>query len=432
MKRCWLLSIVGGCLWLLLVADARALPPPFAAAAGRADASTWLSTFAACAKQRRVTSVACEFADVTGDGAVDLRDVSRRMSGADDTAAFRRVLARCADEGRPLCEIPDGTYYLRDDNRIPTGTYDLSGVTLQSIGGDDLGDGGYRRSRAAMLVIDQPGVTLIEGTLRGTAQWPPRTEFRPGIEILGATDFEIRCTRIEDFTEGDGVTVLGWPVEPGNLDAGYVHAGGTITDVTIIRAARNGVSVIDADGLLISNLLCEEIKGKSPQSCLEIEPGSSGYHQLTKIVARSVRSNSCNGAAVEVNVERIDGRVPPVDVKISDVWSVNDNFGIRLMAPKTMWHESQHHGPPKAGRVVIEDVRIIRPRLLGVWTGHGDHPFQRDWPIAFELLHAWIEPAPGIPPFWWDVAAGDGALSVRLDESVGWAGTAAFPKGVQR
>jgi hypothetical protein len=116
-------------------------------------------------------------------------------------------------------------------------------------------------------------------------------EWRHVLSIRSATDFTMEGGTLSD-SGGDGIMVAGGD---GVHDANF-STNVTLRHLRIVRAWRNGLSVISVKGLLVEDCSFEETSGTNPQFGIDLEPDPTPFGYLERLVFRRVRLlNNLNG-----------------------------------------------------------------------------------------------------------------------------------------
>jgi hypothetical protein len=196
----------------------------------------------------------------------------------DSTAALQAALAT----GQPVY-VPPGTFVI-DSARLPAGAVlQGPGVLKQKRGAQFLltGDSGSADPRANLQ-----GITLRDLTLQGTVEEDGFLEFFHLVALHGVTGLRVMNVRFVGF-RGDGL-YLGSGSKPGlerhNRD---VTVRGCLFD-GINRNNRNGISVIDCDGLVIENCDFRRCTNERMPGPIDLEPNDHPWPIIRRV---SIRGN---------------------------------------------------------------------------------------------------------------------------------------------
>lgn len=191
---------------------------------------------------------------------VNVRNKGAKGDGrTDDTAAIQRAIDEVGGTGGTAL-VPDGTYMVNANgpkrlhlkSRM---TLMLSpGATLKAIPNGEI-------ESSVLKIAGVANVTVIGGTLEGDREQHQGTsgEYGMGIRIeLGAEHITISGVTAKNMW-GDGF---------------FVEA---VKDVTLCSVVadhnrRQGLSVIEADGLLVTNSVFKNTRGTRPSAGIDLEP----------------------------------------------------------------------------------------------------------------------------------------------------------------
>jgi hypothetical protein len=191
---------------------------------------------------------------------VNVRDKGDKGDGkTDDTAAIQSAIDAVAGTGGTVL-VPDGVYMidaaakprlsLKDDMTLKL----ADGATLKAIPNDE-------KNYAILMIAGVSNVAVIGGTLEGERYQhkAKKGEWGMGIDIRsGAKHVVIAGVTAKDMW-GDGFYVG---------DASNV----TFCGVTADRNRRQGLSVIEAEGLVVLNSVFQNTGGTRPGAGIDFEP----------------------------------------------------------------------------------------------------------------------------------------------------------------
>jgi Pectate lyase superfamily protein len=191
---------------------------------------------------------------------VDVKDKGAKGDGkTDDTAAIQLAIKEIAGTGGTVL-LPDGTYMVnaKGKNRLKVKsdiTLKLStGATLKAIPNDS-------KSYSVLSISGVSNVTVAGGTLEGDRKQHKGTsgEWGMGIRIdRGASHITISGVT-SGAMWGDGFYIE---------DAKDVK----FCSVTADNNRRQGLSIIDADGVLVTNSVFKNTSGTRPSAGIDLEP----------------------------------------------------------------------------------------------------------------------------------------------------------------
>jgi hypothetical protein len=143
-------------------------------------------------------------------------------------------------------------------------------------------------------------------------------EYRHNIAINGASNVTINGLTIIG-SGGDGINI--------GSSSSLIPTNIRINDVHIVHAYRNGIALINGNGVYIVNPIIDSTKGKQPEAGIDIEPNSGIAEQLKgiKIVNPITRNN--NGYGVLITPSRlVDSISKTMDVVVEN--AVSDSDGL--------------------------------------------------------------------------------------------------------
>ena len=185
-----------------------------------------------------------------------------------------------------------------------------AGVRIVALSGSFRGKGDSLLSvvKAANLRLVGYGAEL--SMRRDEYAKPPyeASPFRMGINILGATNISLEGIRVTN-TGGDGIYI-------GPADS-HVYAdshGVTVRDVTVVNASRCGLGITGVVGLLVQNVFVSDTHGASPESAVDIEPGSK-YHHAQGIVFDNVTLQKSGSHNFAISLHGVES---PVSITLNN------------------------------------------------------------------------------------------------------------------
>lgn len=264
----------------------------------------------------------------------------RPQSGNDWTAAFNLAVSLAR-----RVHVPAGEYLLTSADWPPD----------TEIFGD--GDQSVLRmpADAAYLITNDSGspspthnirrLHMHDLQLRGSCDTDGMSEFRHLLSLNGVSDVRFERVLFRGF-RGDGL-YLG----SGNRGDSERHN----TDVKVIncrfdginRENRNGISVIDCDGLLVEGCRFRDLTRRNMPGAIDIEPNRKAWHVVRNIHIRRNRFQRVGGNAGVISV--YVPAVTPLPRRIV----VEENIGEQYLGTGSFFHYNDNRAPgtdtPPAG-----------------------------------------------------------------------------------
>lgn len=237
----------------------------------------------------------------TSSRVVNVKDKGARGDGrTDDTAAIQTAIDKVAGTGGTVL-VPDGTYMINAiaEARLSLGrdmTFKLSkGATLKAI------PNGLEHS-TVLKISNVSNVTVVGGTLQGereehkgkTGEYGMGLWIGPGAEhvtVSGVTSKEMW---------GDGFFI------DGAKDV-------TFCSVTADRNRRQGMSVIEADGLVVTNSVFSNTGGTRPSAGIDLEP-NEGTELIKNVRIENSKFLNNVGAGVLISGKKGTTNVSNVEI----------------------------------------------------------------------------------------------------------------------
>lgn len=207
-----------------------------------------------------------------------------------------------------------------------------SGVTVRAKPGafPNLGDKLLYLLGRSNVTISGYGATLAMNKAEYTSgQW------RAAIVIASCQDITVEGVTITG-AGGDGVYIGRATTNPANYPA---HSSNiTVRNVRCYNNARNGMSVISVDGLLVEKCAFVNTSGQNPQAGLDFEPNSAD-ERLTNIIIRDcVMENNVNYGVVLGLQTGMSGAPTPLSILLDRIRvgsQVNDQPSFLHYGPAT-------------------------------------------------------------------------------------------------
>lgn len=220
---------------------------------------------------------------------VDVKTTGAKGDGlTDDTLAIQAAIDQVGGTGGTVL-VPDGTYMI-DATRAGGAGLDLEAdMTIRLSSGAVLkvipnALGGYR-----LLRIGAPNVAVVGGTLEGdrAAHLGTTGEHGMGITISGASSVVIEGVTIKEF----------WG------DAIYVTSGArrvSVCDVVTDHNRRQGISIIDVDGMRVTRSTFKNTIGTPPAAGIDFEPNEG--NRVNDVVVSGCVTENNGGDGFQIGV----------------------------------------------------------------------------------------------------------------------------------
>jgi parallel beta-helix repeat protein len=203
----------------------------------------------------------------------------------DDTAAIQRAINAVAGTGGTV-RIPDGTYLINATavsgrNGIVLG----SDMTLSLSSGAVLQAMPQTASTYYMVVVSAvKNVNIVGGTLVGDRNNHNGTsgEWGMGLAVFSGTNVVIQGVTARDFW-GDGFYVSG------------ANSGVTLCAVVADHNRRQGLSIIEGDGIVVRSSTFKNTIGTAPEFGIDIEPNPGESVTNLQIINCTMTGNNGGG-----------------------------------------------------------------------------------------------------------------------------------------
>ena len=194
------------------------------------------------------------------------------------------------------------------------------------------------------ITVDGHGATLLMNKEEYTdGQW------RHGISIKQSSNITIRGLEVRD-SGGDGI-YIGGTSEEGSYSSDII-----VDYVTAINNKRQGMSIVSAEGVWVSNSVFTETKGTLPEAGLDIEPNHE-YDRLVNINFSDCKFTNNNYAGIVLSLGQMTSNSLPISVYFNNCYTSYNaseeneysNSEIVLTADKK---------DPVGGEVVFDNLEI--------------------------------------------------------------------------
>jgi Right handed beta helix region len=228
--------------------------------------------------------------------------------GGDDTQVFQTALNATAVRGQTL-EIPAGSYRIRPIFFPANSTVVADpNVTVQAMPG-------YGETDHMLNIADVQNVSLTGTPGRSIFRMQKAEytsgEYRHCLSITGATNVRIDGIQCNN-SGGDGVYI-------GDGSQQY-SANVQIKNSGFDNNRRQGMTVISARNLVVSNCNFTNTSGTPPSDGIDIEPNLASDSLVNvEIDSSSVTGNAGNG--LTFGIERLNAGSAPVSIRVSNLSS---------------------------------------------------------------------------------------------------------------
>ncbi|MDH7481266.1 MAG: right-handed parallel beta-helix repeat-containing protein [Armatimonadota bacterium] len=148
-----------------------------------------------------------------------------------------------------------------------------------------------------------------------------KAEWRHVLSICGCTNVKVYGLTLAE-SGGDGIYL-------GSGRNGEVNKNIIIRDVKCIRNYRQGISVINAENLLIEKTIMCGTAGTPPQAGIDFEPNLPS-ERLVNIVMRDCVARDNQGDGYEFYLSPLKAMSEPVSIRIENCTSIGNNHSVFL------------------------------------------------------------------------------------------------------
>jgi hypothetical protein len=214
----------------------------------------------------------------------------------DDSAAFELALA-----AHDNVFVPDGSYLinnitgLRSNSTLYGNGWGTELIQKSGAGvNDHVLDMRHNSNGGTTSVADNlTGITVKNLKIRGYSATPVFLEQSHLVAMCAVSDVLFDSVFFSGF-KGDAVYI-------GSGDSGLVERHNE--NITFRKCVfdgvnnenRNGISIIDVDGLLIDDCTFKRTTKSTMPGAIDIEPNSNAYHIVKNITVRKVKIDNCRG-----------------------------------------------------------------------------------------------------------------------------------------
>lgn len=138
-----------------------------------------------------------------------------------------------------------------------------------------------------------------------------------GISIKGSNNIVIENVKVSDCW-GDGIYI-------GSTTNQRFNENIKITNPVLNNNRRQGISVISAINLYISNAVITNTNGTPPQSGIDIEPNSS-VEQIKNINITNISTENNKGYGLIVSLKQLKGGAEPVSIYVDTIKNIKDRY----------------------------------------------------------------------------------------------------------
>ena len=157
---------------------------------------------------------------------------------------------------------------------------------------------------------------------------PPyeKSEWRHILKIRGCENVKIFGLTLAS-SGGDGIYLGTWPWPPQSGEKLKPNSNIYIKDVVCIDNHRQGISVINAENLVIENVVLKDTKGTPPMYGIDFEPNRSD-EVLSNIVMKNCIAENNAGGGYIISIKKLGPESRPISIRFENCKGIGQNFTI--------------------------------------------------------------------------------------------------------
>lgn len=255
---------------------------------------------------------------------------------------------------------------------------DAATVIIDNVGSEWL-SGSLRINRDNLTIVFDEGVTLraLPGAFPKKSASFIHAKGRKNIRFIGR-EGSLMTMNKEEYRQidarfqgghrhafccmnNDGVTFSGMTITSSGGDGIYVGHGSKnflIENTSCLDNARQGISVISCENLLIRNCHFDNTNGTPPQAGIDFEPNRNDECLVNCVVENSTFNHNA-GSGITAYLPNLNGSSKPVSITIRNCESFDNENGVRVAL-------SRSSGNLLKGSIVCESCRIGKSRKANV------------------------------------------------------------------
>lgn len=237
-----------------------------------------------------IPKTTCAIPNPTNSLVVNVIDTGATSGDStDDTAAIQKAVDQVAGTGGTVL-IPDGIYMIDAQMSINLKSKMTLSMTanavLKAIPNN-------LENYGVINVIDQSDINIVGGSIQGERQLHAGTtgEWGMGIEVNSSENIVIEKVTIRDMW-GDAIYL-------GNSGNNIPNKNIVICSVIVDNNRRQGISIIHADGVLITNSIINNTNGTAPQAGIDLEPNTDNEIVTNVNIVDNIFLNNAGGDIVD-------------------------------------------------------------------------------------------------------------------------------------
>ncbi len=200
------------------------------------------------------------------------------------------------------------------------------------------------------ILLQGYGTTLkMQKTDYANTEQYEKSEWRMGIRLLSCEAVNIKGITVKD-TGGDGLYI-------GESDSGKSCKNIFIENCIFDNNYRQGISIISAEKLRISNCIFNNTSGTNPSAGIDIEPNNN-KNKLSDIVIQDCISKNNAGAGFVVSLKQLDANSENVSILFYNCYIEGCKWGLVV--------SSEDKDSPK-GLVEFRNCCIENSISPGIW-----------------------------------------------------------------